>query len=610
MGPLGGQSSAPRRFAESPTPARSPTEEFYQEEMREAENQAEEVERMAAAEEEQRRALNAPLVAHVATDDEPRSEEPPVVLDALQVARMVPDNEEEGFEEESESDASPLTLEEQRALMDEAITRARRMLCDVSVSVEAGTEPPPSFKPLETESWGTWTAGPTRKELFLKWEAAVYADAGQYDVWESHHRMGEPIPLCRDCLGHPINMLSRVAHDPDYLPKYCTGGGLPAMDLEPDQVECVPVCPGYVSMNSCSWAHGIIPPERCYILQEPKDLERYFGPKRFAEVEILTTELLDAHYKILDDLNEAESLRGFGVTEEMVNKALEEVSSSLTSGASFHPHVRPNSNVHTLIYKYLLRAARVLRVHSLHSHQYYDIEATLLEPPDGVQGWHVDVCWDLLGRQLRSRALEFHKMAEDRRAKRAQRPKARPAPPQLEEDPTSEEEEDVDSSILKEYTELGWYVQKVLEEIRGGNLAPSPKIYLEGQMVNAPSTHGGTQRPAEPPSPAMVPPEPPSPSGVLAPPEPPSPAESMAPPLPPPVPRFKMPQRPPRPLSGEGNYSVWDLLNTPVEPPSPMSPVPTEVSDRGRSRSPRRLRHSDVVSDARAAISEAEAALR
>ena len=97
MGPLGGQSSAPRRFAESPTPARSPTEEFYQEEMREAENQAEEVERMAAAEEKQRRALNAPLVAHVATDDEPRSEEPPVVLDALQVARMVPDNEEEGF---------------------------------------------------------------------------------------------------------------------------------------------------------------------------------------------------------------------------------------------------------------------------------------------------------------------------------------------------------------------------------------------------------------------------------------------------------------------------------------------------------------------------------
>ena len=85
------------------------------------------------------------------------------------------------------------------------------------------------------------------------------------------------------------------------------------------------------------------------------------------------------------------------------------------------------------------------------------------------------------------------------------------------------------------------------------------------------------------------------------PPEPPSPAESMAPPRPPQVPRFRMPQRPPRPLSGGGDYSVWDLLNTPVEPSSPMSPVPTEVSDRGR--------YSDVVSDARAAISEAEAAL-
>ena len=104
------------------------------------------------------------------------------------------------------------------------------------------------------------------------------------------------MPLCRDLIGEPINTLSRLYTDRDFLLRFVCGRTAPPLMGERDAIgeECIPVPPGYTSLESCTFAHGLIPRHRCVLLQEPRHLERE-RHQRFQDNGCLTTDLEEYH---------------------------------------------------------------------------------------------------------------------------------------------------------------------------------------------------------------------------------------------------------------------------------------------------------------------------
>ena len=278
---------------------------------------------------------------------------------------------------------------------------------------------------MEEDSWGDW-ASHSRVRTFVRRQEELYAEQGQSWTYWWHKKEQQPIPLCRDLIGEPLNLLSKAMTVPGYLEAMVVGSAVPALPLEDGEVV---FCP-YGSTEDVPWAHGCLPQkeqELRWLLCEPP-LEHPERPIKMASVGCMTTELENSHEHILSQLTQAASAVDFGCSLKVITIVVDQLQESLTSNKSVHPKLLPMSyhlqQGHTFAL-YLLGLVNLYQEYN----EKYDIGHAERVTSENTPMWIQRCVWEVIGNVIKNEAKEHYSMEEYRASTKAARSKAAARPP-------------------------------------------------------------------------------------------------------------------------------------------------------------------------------------